>query len=75
MDQIHNEQVKSASAWLNQLGTAVIAVGGLTPTVGLYLGLYNLRPSSLTIFAIQYAFLVGLTLHLFARDMLERFKP
>lgn len=75
MDLIVNEQVKSTSAWLNQLGTAVIAVGGLTPTVGLYLGLYNPRPSSVTIFAIQYAFLVGLTLHLFARDMLERLKP
>ena len=74
MDEIFNERVKSTSAWLNQLATAVIAVGVLTPTVSLYFGLHNLRPINGSIFAITYAFLVGVTLHLFSRDMLGRLK-
>jgi len=36
MDEIFNERVKSTSAWLNQLATAIIVVGGLTPAAGLY---------------------------------------
>jgi hypothetical protein len=74
MDEIFNERVKSTSAWLNQLATAVIVVGGLTPAAGLYYGLYSLRPSSGTILAIAYAFVVGAALHFFARDMLGNLK-
>lgn len=74
MDEIFNEPVKSTSAWLNQLATAVIVVGGLTPTVSLYYGLYNLRSDSLTIFAIAYAFVIGATLHFLARDALGRLR-
>jgi hypothetical protein len=75
MDEIFNEQVKSTSAWLNQLATAVVVVGGLTPAAGLYYGLYNLRPNNDAVFGISYAFAVGVSLHFFARDMLERLKP
>ena len=75
MDEIFNEQVKSTSAWLSQLATAIIVVGGLTPAVGVYYGLYNLRPNSGSAFAITYAFTLGLALHFCARDMLERLKP
>jgi hypothetical protein len=74
MDEIYNERVKSTSAWLNQLATAVIVVGGLTPTIGLYYGVYNLRPDGLTILAIAYAFLIGVTLHFLARDALGRLR-
>jgi hypothetical protein len=71
MDEIFNEQVKSTSTWLNQLATSVVVVGGLTPAAGLYYGLYNLRPDSATIAAIAYAGVMGVMLHLAARDTLR----
>lgn len=71
MDEIFNERVKSTSAWLNQLATGVIIVGGLTPAAGLYYGLYNLRPGSGTNAAIAFALATGVMLHVAARDLLE----
>jgi hypothetical protein len=70
MDEIFNERVKSTSAWLNQLATAVVVVGALTPAAGLYYGLYSLRPDGSTLSAIVYACTTGAMLHLSARDML-----
>ena len=70
MDEIYNEQVKSTSAWLNQLATGVIVVGGLTPAAGLYYGLYNLRPGSSINAAIVFALAAGMMLHVAARDIL-----
>lgn len=70
MDEIFNERVKSTSAWLNQLATAVVVVGCLTPAAGLYYGLYNLRPDGSTVSAIAYALTAGAMLHVAARDML-----
>jgi hypothetical protein len=70
MDEIFNEQVKLTCAWLNQLATAVVVVGGLTPAAGLYYGLYNLRPGGGTTAAIAYAVAAGLMLHMAARDTL-----
>jgi len=70
MDEIHNERIKSTSAWLNQLATGVIVVGGLTPAAGLYYGLYNLRPGSATNGAIAFALTAGMMLHGAARDIL-----
>ena len=75
MNEIDNERVKSTSAWLNQLATSVIVVGVLTPTVSLYYGLQNFRPDSGTLTAIAYAFLVGVMLHVIAREMLGALKP
>jgi zinc transporter ZupT len=70
MDEIFNEQVKSTCAWLNQLATGVIVVGGLTPAAGLYYGLYNLRPGSETNAAIAFALAAGGMLRVAARDIL-----
>ena len=70
MDEIFNERVKSTSAWLNQLATGVIVVGGLTPAAGLYYGLYNLRAGSGTNAAIAFALAAGMMLHVAARDVL-----
>ena len=75
VNEIDNERVKSTSAWLNQLATSVIVVGGLTPAFSLYYGLQNFRPNSATLVAIAYAFLVGVMLHFLAREMLGALKP
>ena len=72
MDEIFNEGIKSTSAWLNQLATGVVVVGGLTPAAGLYYGLYNLRPGSGTNAAIAFALAAGMMLHVAARDILRR---
>ena len=72
MDEIFNERIKSTSAWLNQLATGVVVVGGLTPAAGLYYGLYNLRPGSGTNAAIAFALAAGMMLHVAARDILGR---
>ena len=74
MDEIFNERIKSTSAWLNQLATGVIVVGGLTPAAGLYYGLYNLRPGSDASAAIVFALAAGLALHVAARDILGMLK-
>ena len=74
MDEVFNERIKSTSAWLNQLATGVIVVGGLTPAAGLYYGLYNLRPGSATNAAIAFALAVGAMLHVAARDILGALK-
>lgn len=74
MDEIFNERMKSTSAWLNQLATGVIVVGGLTPAVGLYYGLYNSRPGSGTNAAIAFALAAGAMLHVAARDILGMLK-
>ena len=74
MDEIFNERIKSTSAWLNQLATAVVVVGGLTPAAGLYYGLYSLRADAGTVVAIVYAIVAGVMLHIAARDMLERLR-
>ena len=73
--EINNERVKSTSAWVNQLATSVIVVGGLSPAVSLYYGLQNFRPNGATLVAIALAFLVGATLHFLARAMLGALKP
>jgi zinc transporter ZupT len=70
MDEIFNERVRSTSAWMNQLATAVVVAGGLTPAAGLYYGLYSLRADGSTVSAIAYACTAGAMLHLTARDML-----
>lgn len=75
MNEVDNERVKSTSAWFNQLATSVIVVGGLTPAFSLYYGLQNFRLDSGTLTAIAYAFLVGLMLHVLAREMLGALKP
>ena len=75
MNEIDNERVKSTSAWLNQLATGVMVVGVLTPAFSLYYGLQNFRLESGTLAAIAYAFLVGLMLHVLAREMLGALKP
>ena len=75
MNEIDNERLKSTSAWLNQLATGIIAVGVLTPTFSLYYGVQNFRPNSATLTAIAYAFLVGVMLHVLAREMLGDLKP
>jgi len=72
MDEIFNERIKSTSAWLNQLATGVVVVGGLTPAAGLYYGLYNLRPGSGMNAAIAFALAAGMMLHVAARDILGR---
>jgi hypothetical protein len=74
MDEVFNERIKSTSAWLNQLATGVIVVGGLTPAAGLHYGLYNLRPGSATNAAIAFALAVGAMLHAAARDILGALK-
>ena len=70
MDEIFNERIKSTSAWLNQLATGVVVVGGVTPAAGLYYGLHNLRPGSGTNAAIAFALAAGMMLHVAARDIL-----
>jgi len=70
MDEIFNERIKSTSAWLNQLATGVVVVGGLTPAAGLYYGLYNLHPGGGTNAAIAFALAAGMMLHIAARDIL-----
>lgn len=75
MNEIDNERVKSTSAWLNQMATSVVVVGGLTPAFGLYYGLQNFRPDSGTLVAIAYAILIGVMVHLLAREMLGALKP
>lgn len=70
MDEVFNERVKSTSAWLNQLATGAIVVGGLTPAAGLYYGVYNLRPGGGTNAAIAFALATGVMLHVAARDIL-----
>lgn len=74
MDEIFNEQIKSTSAWLNQLATGVVVVGGPTPAAGLYYGLYNLRADGATFAAIAYAIATGVMLHSVARDTLGRLR-
>jgi len=70
MDEIFNERLRSTSAWLNQLATAVMVVGALTPAAGLYYGLYSLRPDGSAAIAIGYSFAVSGALHAYARDIL-----
>jgi hypothetical protein len=74
MDEIFNERVKSTSAWLNQLATGVVVVGGLTPAAGLYYGLYGLRADAGTIVTIAYAIATGVMLHAVARGTLGRLR-
>lgn len=74
MDEIFNERVKSTSAWLNQLATAVVVVGGLTPAAGLYYGVYSLRADTATIVTIAYALAAGVMLHVVARKSLGRLR-
>ena len=74
MDEIFNERLKSTSAWLNQLATAIMVVGALTPAAGLYYGLYNLRPDGSVSIAVGYSIAVSGALHAYARDILESLK-
>jgi hypothetical protein len=52
-----------------------MVAGVLTPTLGLYYGLQNLRLDGAALAAIAYAFLVGLMFHVLAREMLGALKP
>lgn len=73
MTLIHNEQTKLTSTFLNGMGVAPFAVGGLAPSLGMANGTV---PRSLLTFALVfYCFAAALALHLMARRLLRNLKP
>lgn len=73
MSLIHNEQTKLSATYLNGVGIALFAVGGIAPTVGVWGG--SVTPSWGLAFLSFYCLIVSFALHWIARRILRRLTP
>lgn len=73
MTMIRNEQTKLTATFLNGLGIALFAVGGLAPSLGMANGSV---PFTTTTFALTcYCYAASLALHLMASRILRKLEP
>ncbi|MFC3446964.1 amino acid transporter [Falsochrobactrum ovis] len=73
MTLIHNERIKLLATYLNGIGIAVFAVGGLAP---IFSALYNSSgPSLFLILMSSICVLASGGLHYMASTILKRMKP
>ncbi|MGA1801291.1 hypothetical protein [Rhizobium sp. HT1-10] len=73
MDLIHNERIKLLATFLNSVGVAVFAVGGLSPLFAMLSGADQVKPSVMVISGI--CFFTAFGLHYSGSRVLQRMKP
>lgn len=73
MSLIHNERIKLLATFVNGLGIAVFAVGGLAP---LFSALYgDSGPTAFLALMSVVCVIVSVSLHYVASSVLKRLKP
>lgn len=70
--QIHNERIKLLATYLNGIGIAIFAVGGLAPIISSLYG--QSAPSLILILVSLICFFVSAVLHYVASTVLKRMK-
>ena len=74
MSLIHNERIKLLATMVNNVGTATIVAGAVTPLVAVTYSVSGSRSAWFTFFLSLGWFSVGFGLHFLARAILGRLK-
>jgi hypothetical protein len=73
MDLIHNERIKLLATFLNGVGVAVLAVGGLSPLFSVLSGTGEIR--AVVMVSSGICILTAFGLHYSGSRVLQRMKP
>ena len=74
MSLVHNEQTKLSATWLNGVGIASAAVGGIAPLAAIVFGTGASNVITVAVSSVVWVS-IGTALHFVARIILRRLKP